>query len=215
VGQGLAWRPDWPHYNTDRPSLLPALAAACTREWLALRMSPDLASSVVMALRLDVQDYRHDDNLKKLADQARAADGASREALFRASYTFHQAIHPTGDAWRLFETTRLGDVLLIAERDEQWVRAGLGDTSRPTAERATMLQAVLSGMFEGEEKWRHDVERLRADVADQPELVALLDARLQPARISPEHAELKAKLEEKQRRNEEERASASHDSPHL
>jgi hypothetical protein len=207
VAEGVAWVQDWPHYKTARPFLLSALAAVCTRQVRNNHLTRDLASSIALTLRLTPHDMIGE-QIKELRERIAAVDTASRELLFWVEDSFRQSDHPLTDPWeRFWASTHHGPVNLNVEHDGEWIRAALKEQKRPVADRAMMLLACLGEIWDGIGLWRDYALRLRDEVADRVELVAMIDARLQPTKLNPEHEKLRAELAQQQKVREQQKAS--------
>lgn len=187
VSEGLVRSQEWPPYKSHRPFLLPALAAACARRMATGPLAPCLAQSVALALRLAGHRDESDRHLKTLRERVAMLGPGDREMLFWIEDGFRQSMHPLTDPGRRFwEAAREGPIRLDAKRDTAWIRAAVGDKKRPIPEREMMLDGALCHVWDRQEAWEDHARRLRADVADQADLVAVVDRQLEPVPINPE-----------------------------
>jgi hypothetical protein len=213
VADGMVWVSDWPHYKSARPFLLPALAATCMRLLSKNCMTSNLAMSITLALRLTVHDHDHlNDEAKALRKQLATLDIPSREVLFWAEDRFRQSHHPVADPWgRMWASVHHGPINLTAEQDDGWIRAALTDPNRPVEDRAMLFYIALTILWR-EQCPRHEyIKRLRMDVADCLELVAMADEQLKPVEISAERSAQELKWE-KERNAAERRRAKDHES---
>ena len=198
----------WPHCRSSRPFLLPALAATCNR--LAQERAPDtgLAVSMVLALRLAGHDFNSNEHLKTLRNWISAAGDAVREQLFWADDAFCLVHRARADPQhRFFEVATHGAVEL-SSGDEGWVLAAMRQRDRPVEQRALMLVAALHAAWDGRCPMRTRARKLRGEVSDMPELVALADRWMAPVTTSAEVRRWEAEAARRQAAEEDEAAKA-------
>ncbi len=187
VGEGMTRGQEWPPYKSLRPFLLPAFAAACERRMMIGPLTPCLAQSVALALRLAGHRDESDRHLKTLRELVAMLGPGDREMLFWIEDGFRQSTHPLTDPGRRFwAAAREGPIRLDAKRDAAWIHAAVADTTRPASEREMMLDGALCHVWNRKGTWEDHARRLRADVADQADLVAMIDRQLEPMPINPE-----------------------------
>ena len=204
LSAGLRWREEYPHIVCDRPHLSGALAATCVRG-LERSTSDAWLQASVLALRLHDREYSNDEPHEALRKRLTNLVAAENARLFLAEDSLGQSLHAIADPWmRLAEVIlHEGPVQLRPERDLDWIKKALGDTARPTNDRAMLLEAAM---------WlpsnRDHVSGLKSLVADQPSLIATIDERLKPSRhdeerrrLDKKHAELGKQQERQDAKN--------------
>ena len=137
----------------------------------------------VLALRLHNHTYGNDEAHKALHDRLANLAGDENARLFWAEDALVQSLYPTADSWkRLAEITlHDGPLELRAERDLDWIKEALDDTARSGNDRAMLLEAAMHLTPSGDE-WRDHMSGLKQMVADQPDLLAVIDERLKPSK---------------------------------
>ena len=192
LSAGLLWREEWPHIVCDRPHLSGALAATCMRG-LERSTSDAWLHASVLALRLHDREYSDNEAHEALRKRLTNLASAENECLFWAADSLGRSLHAIADPWmRLAEIIlHEGPVQLRPDRDLDWIKEALGDTTHPTNDRAMLLEAAMNLPPTGQERRDH-VSRLQPLVADQPSLVAVIDQRLKP----PKHDEELRRREE-------------------
>ena len=185
LSAGLCWEKEWHHIVCDRPHLSGALAAACVCGFDGGK-SEDWLHASVLALRLHHREYRNDEAHKMLHERLTNLPSEENARLFWAEDSLVQSLHAISDPWkRLVEVTfHDGTVELRTERDLVWIKEALGDKSRTEDDRAMLLEAAMR-LPPGPEHWRVHVSGLKPLVADQADLIAVINERLKP----PEHDE--------------------------
>ncbi|MGE8450548.1 MAG: hypothetical protein ACN6OP_08050 [Pseudomonadales bacterium] len=214
VAEGVEWRKEWPHAVSPRPYLLPALAAVCHRHILGGNFSVAVINSCVRVLRLvsTGDAYSDDESIKKLRQAFETAPANIRELAFWTDDSFCHECNQQTDAWRrFFEISSYGTVSLSAEKDRTWILHSLSDQTRPADERAVLLEAAMQTLASGQGAFDDHLRSLKEYVADLPELIATLDARLQPSPASRTNAQIELRhrkqAEEARRRRDKDHAS--------
>lgn len=188
----------------SRDYLIPALTAACIREWRQGPVSPDLVRASMRALRLHKRNYDSDDRREELRALMVEASPADRELAFWAGDDFMQMVHPETDTWSRIDAVTHHGFDLDREKDWGWITAALADKKRPIIEREVMLHAAYWASHGND--WRHQIAALRPFLKDEPSLVASLDKRLEPAKRHAEYERMER--DRAKRRKQEERRKA-------
>lgn len=210
VTEGLVWNKHWPHLVSQRPHLLSLLAAVCLRLIRADETGSKVLRSSVIALRLQREGHQRGDPSRSLRKTLTELDSSLREAIFWADDTFVQSLHYQADPWRrLFDTSYHGPLDLNDAQDGVWVQRILADCDCSLEERTMMLHASMRCIWDGIGNPRDHIESLKQYVADEPELMALIDRHLAPRELDPEEAELEAKIK-LQRQSAEREESRNH-----
>lgn len=195
IAEGLVWGSEWPHLVSNRPHLIPMLAAVCHRLIHNGKAEIETLRSSVIALRLGCDDYDHKEPMQKLRAAFSELPTPLREKIFWADDTFVESLHSETDPWsRLCRTFYRGPLDLNVMKDGAWMQRVLADTDRPLSERTMMLHALLREISDGD--WSAHIERLKLNAADQPELLALIDRSIALKEADPETTRLKAKMEQ-------------------
>ena len=202
VTEGAAWRNEnWPHTQSKRPDLMPALIAVCIRQFRTGVTTSELFRSSVLALRFTRDENSSEQPAKELRRFLASASSEQREAAFWADDAFLQALHPVKDAWgRVFHLSHYGGIRLNAKIDYGWVIRRLSDRGKATDEREMMLYAAMIELLRPEDNILEVLERLKACVADSGPLLAIIANRMKPAQVNEELRRLeeesaRAKLE--------------------
>ena len=174
LSAGLRWRKERPHIVCDRPHLSGSLAVTCVRGLDESKSDCWLHASV-LALCLHNREYSNDEAHKALHERLRNLSADENARLFWAKDSLVQSLHAIADPWkRLAEVTlQDGIIELRAERDLDWIKEALGDTTRSENDRAMLLEAAMH-LVPHREQWRDHVSGLKALVADQPSLLAAI-----------------------------------------
>jgi hypothetical protein len=202
VLKGAEWKnSEWPHTRTKRPDLIPALLAACNRQFRDGVTSAALYRSSVLVLRFTKSDHIQDQAAKELRAFLAKGTAAQRETAFWEDDSFMQALHPQTDAWhRVFHVSHYGGIHLDPEKDRDWVIRRLSDRTAPLADREMMLYSAMIDLLRQGDDVRAFTEGLKAYVADAPALMAVIDNRLAP---SPDQERMRQFGEEDARRKRE------------
>jgi hypothetical protein len=185
VMEDVQWSEQLHEPVSARDHLIPALTAACLREWREGAASPDLVVASIHAVRLPKRHYSSDERSHELRMILADASPTEREMAFWAADSLVQPLHPAKDAReRIFAAAFQRGLDLSYERDWGWISTALGDASRPLEDREVMLEAAI-WVTHGEQ-WREQLASLRPAVADQAALLDILEKRLEPAKPNPE-----------------------------
>ena len=135
----------------------------------------------------------------------RTADENAR--LFWAEDSLIQSLHAITDPRQrlVVITSHDGPVELRAERDLDWINEALGDTARSENDRAMLLEAAMC-LPPDREQWRDHVSGLKPLVADQPDLLSIIDKRLKPSKHDKESKRWEKR--EAKRKKQQERQEA-------
>ena len=207
VADGLTWTDRvYPHLQTARADLLPALAAACLRQSSEGVRTESWMQSTLLAVRLSNRDYGDERPLEQLRLTLGDLPAAAREAAFWHEAALLESLHPFKDAWsRLFELTHDRGISLDA-KDAVWVRRRLADPAEPLQNREMMLWAEMQMLPHEEALYRAQLGSLKPFVADAPALLAILEERLKPRE---EDSQLRNwEVQSADRKKEEERRQA-------
>lgn len=202
VLNGAEWdERKWPNTRTQRFDLIPALLAACNRQFREGVVNPALFRSSVLALRFIGDDHQQDQAAKELRAFLASAAPAQREAAFWEDDAFMQSLHPQTDAWhRVFHISHYGGIHLDPQKDRDWIIRRLSDKSVAIPDREMMLNAAMIDLMRPGDDVRAITEGLRVYVADAPTLISIIDNRLAP---SPNQEQMRRLAEEDARRKRE------------
>ena len=186
VSAGLRWQDGWPHIVSKRSDLSCALAATCVRGFNT-GSSKDWLRASALALRLPHQDHGSDEAYPQLQKLLAELPAERNAQLFWAEDALIQSIHPIANAWeRYYEVVGHGAVRINSVRDLNWIKKALSDSTRSSAERAMLLEAAMRHA-PSQEEWRDHILGLKSHVADQPELLGVIDHHLIPREPNEEH----------------------------
>ncbi len=190
ISEGLYWRVEYMPFVCNRSHLSGALSATCVRG-LAEEINEGWLSASVLALRLHDRQYSYGDAHTLLREQLADLPASHNKELFWAEDALLKSLRVFPDPWSRFVqiTMHDGPVKLLAERDLIWIKKALGNTNRDTNDRAMLLEAAMS-LCPNQEKYRN----LAKLVADQPDLLVVIDERLKPS----EHDKIRERLDRKQ-----------------
>lgn len=207
VTEDLAWANEWPHIFSKRSHLLSTLAAVCVRLIRRKDHREEVLRSSMIALALQRDDHKHEEQFKSLREVLTALGAKHREAVFWAFDSFNESFHPQADPWaRFFHVSYYGPLQLNYEQDAAWVRRILADNERPPLERAMMLHASMRSIWDCVGCPRDHIEGLKRYVVDNPALVQLIDQHLAPPKVDPEMIEQEARIDLQRKAGEESRA---------
>ena len=205
---GLRWDEELSHIVCDRSYLSSALAATCVRGLDGKNTDCWLRASV-LALRLHDREYGKDEAQNELHEQLRNLSADENARLFWVEDSLVQSLHSISDPWmRLVEVTKhMGFVKLRVERDLDWIKEALSDTTRSENDRAVLLEAAIC-LAPNRQQKRDHVSGLKPLVADQPNLLATIDERLKPSKHDNVEKQRKKKEAEWKKQREEKDAKA-------
>ena len=205
---GLRWRMEPPHVVCDRSYLSSALAATCVRG-LHGSNTDDWLRASVLALRLRHRDFGNDEPHKALHEELANLTADENARRFWAEDALVQSLHPMADPWERFAEVTLhdddGTIELRAERDLDWIKEALADTSRAVDDRAMLLEAAMR-LHPHSEQWKDNVSGLKPLVSDQPALVATIDESLKPSKRDEEHKLWKKRMADRKKQQEQRKA---------
>ena len=190
-----------------RPHLSGALAATCVRGLDGSKSDCWLHASV-LALRLHNREYSNDEVHKVLHERLRNLAADENARLFWAKDSLVQSLHAIPDPRKRLAEVTLHDrfVKLRAERDLDWIKEALGDTTRSENDRGMLLEAAMR-LAPHHEQWRDHVSGLKPLVADQPSLVAAINERLTPSEHDKELERWEKKEAEQKKQQERQDAN--------
>ncbi|MEQ8260276.1 MAG: ATP-binding protein [Alcanivorax sp.] len=196
----------WPHLVSKRQFLLPVLAATCLRLVQTATMTPELARSAVIALRLTERNYDRTDPAKRLEASFSDLHADVRRILFESEDALLQEHNPQSNALKRFlQLTSSGAAMSLRPTDSTWLLPLIADSGRPISDRAMALEAAIRLRDEHIE-WEDHLSDLKPGVADVPELVAYLDEIAQPR--EPTALEIRWQKEDAKRKKQSERRRA-------
>ena len=206
LADGLHWREEWPHLICDRSHLSGALAATCVQGLNGSRNDGWLHASA-LALRIDDREYDSNEVYKRLRERLSNLAADKNTRLFWVDDALMQSFHPIADPWQRFANIALlnGPVELRIERDLKWIKGALGDTKRPTDDRAMILQAAMY-LLSNSEQYRDHVLVLKPLVADKQSLISAIDEWLKPSKHETKHDRWKKKAAQRKKQNEQRNA---------
>lgn len=208
IADGLRWQKEWPHITSNRQYFSNALAATCLRG-LDANKSDEWFYASALALRLHHYEYSGDDTHKPLQERLISLNAEENARFFWAMDSLIQSLHTITDPWmRLIEISWHDiRVELHVDRDLGWIKKALSDVVRSIADRAMLLEAAIR-LPPIQEQWREYILGLKPLVADQIDLLAVIDARLKPSQQEKQHkrwekkeAERKIQRERKEAKN--------------
>ena len=202
VSYGLRWQKDWPRIVTDRPHLSSPLAATCLRGLATSRSDAWLHASV-LALRIPDREHGSDEARTALKERLMNLSADDNARLFWVADALDRSLHAEGGPWqRLYELAlHDGPVKLRADRDTIWVTRELGDVSRELMDRALLLEAAMWLSPTPESPNAH-IAGLKPLVADQPDLLAVIEQRLKPPKQDQEQLAWESKHTQEKLENE-------------
>ena len=208
---GLRWDEELSCIVCDRSYLSSALAATCLRG-LDGKITDRWLRASVLAFRLHDREYSYDDAYNELKKRSKNLSADENARLFWTEDSLVQSLHPIEDPCkRLVEViSNEGIVKLRSERDLNWIKEALGDTAQSEKNRAILLEAAICLGPNREQKGEH-LSGLKPLVADQANLIAIINERLKPLK----HDKMQERLEKneaewkKQREQKEAKAKAS------
>jgi hypothetical protein len=210
VMEEVQWSAQLHEPVSARDHLIPALTAACIREWREGTVTADLVEASSHAVRLPKRRYGSEELTSDLRTILAQASPIERETAFWAVDRLLQAVHPAKDSReRVFEAAFHRGLDLNFTTDWSWVSTGLADAGRSPEDREVMLEAAVR--ISHGQQWRDQVASLRPAVEDQPALLANLEKHLEPAKPNPEWEEMERKRE-KRRKQAERREVKDHES---
>lgn len=210
VSVDLGWQNEWSSLVCSYPHLSAGLAATCVRG-LNTSVTEEWLRVSALAVRLPQPEDGNNEafvQLRKLLSELPAKKNA---ALFWLNDELLQSIHPTTDSWKRYaRIARRGTVTIDPARDWEWIKADLADCTRPKSDRAMLLEAGMR-LAPSREEWRDHIIGLRSLVADQPELLAVIDERLKPSKEEKENRRWEIR-EAKRRKQQEQKKEEAHTS---
>lgn len=211
LAEGFRWHKKLSHFVSDRQYLSSALAATCVRG-LVMNKNDHWFHASVLALCLHHHEYSSDEAIKALHEQLKNLDAEERARLFWVENSLVQSHHATTDPGKRWAriTCSDGSVELRADRDLIWIKQALGDTERAANDRAMLLEGAI-WLSPNQEHWQDYLSGLKPLVADQQDLLDVIDERLKPSKYDEERKHRKEKEAERkkliERQDEENRAS--------
>ncbi|MDE0127945.1 MAG: ATP-binding protein [Gammaproteobacteria bacterium] len=201
--EGLCWKTEWPHIFCDRPYLSDVLSAVCVQGLDGAQTDAWLYASV-LALSLHDGAHINTDERRALEKRLRTLAADANARFFWTADAFFQSLHAHWDPWTRFAqiTVHDGPVKLQADRDLDWIKNALGDTTRSENERAMLLEAAMFVARNGEQ-WQDRVLDLKPLVCDQESLLAVIEDRLKRPTQSQEEQRWKKDQEERKQEQEE------------
>lgn len=209
VEDGQSWdEHKWPHLQTPRHFVVPALASSCVRLFERGVRTPELLRSAIVAYRLTDRDRVFLESRKAIHEVFKSAGGDVREALFLADDAFLQSVKPEAEAFKRYFRVAVhdGTIELDPALDAAWLTARVSDRSIPADQRAVALEALIR--MRGGATSEGFTAALKSHVCDQPDLVAVLDDLAKPRKQSAVMAELEREDAERQRQRERADAQA-------
>lgn len=206
VIEGARWNAQLHQVEISRHYLIPALTAACMREWREGQpFHADLLEASVWALRLPEREYDPDNRVHELRVILSQRPAADRERAFWIDDRLLQELHPQTDYWNRLAAVAIHDGHGVNyDQDWGWISAALADVTRPIEERHVMLQAAF--LTSHGEAWRDQLEALRPAVQDHNELLAALDKRVEPAKRNPDLERMRRENAKRQKQAERRQA---------
>jgi hypothetical protein len=207
VMEDVQWSSQLHQPISGRDYLIPALTAACIREWQEGKTSSGLVGASIHAVRLPNRHYDADDRKHELRAILSEISAADREAAFWMDDELLQRLHPAKNGRSRVSASALDPGLdLDQAKDWDWISAALADTDRPLEDRELMLEAAI--WISHGDHWREQVASLRPSVGAEPALLAILEQRIEPPKRNP--AWEKMERDRKKRRKQAERRDARH-----
>lgn len=176
ISDGLQWRQEqWPHMVSPRQYLSSTLAAVCIRG-LDHQCSEQWIHACVLALRLRQHEYDDDKIHNELSQRINELDSKNRKQVFWAIDALVQSLCPIDDIWkRVVEIIPYDSLIkLTVQLDQAWVVNDLQDKNKPSFEHQILMHIAIYRL-------RIPLSDLRELVADQPDLLSLLDEAIKPS----------------------------------
>ena len=199
----------YPHIQTGRPDVIPALVAVCCRQAAAGLITPDWVRSSLLAVRLSGREYTGDKPSIELRRALEELPSEMREAGFWDEVAWLESLHPSNDAYnRVFEITHDKGIVFDEVKDAAWVRRCLSDAGAPLKNREMMLWAEI--VFLSRTRADHPalLEELKTHVADAPTLISIIDMQLEPRPRNDEIRHWEARSATQKRKEERNQAKA-------
>lgn len=212
VEEGGSWdEQKWPHLQTTRHFVVPALASTCVQLFDREVRTPELLRSAIIAYRLTDRDSSFRESKISLRNVFMNADSGLREALFLADDAFLQSVKEETDTFKRYYRIAFdnGTIALDLALDAKWLTATLSNSSIPADQRAIALEALVR--MRDDATWEDHLAALKTHVSDLPALVAVLDELAKPRKQSAIMAkwERENAKRKKQRERREAKARAS------
>ncbi|WP_367870872.1 NACHT domain-containing NTPase [Luteolibacter sp. Populi] len=210
ASQRLVWENEWEDILSDHPQLSVGLASVCIRG-ISTGITDEWLRASALALRLS----RPLDGGREVFEQLESLLGKLpadiNEKLFWIEDGLLQSIQPATIPWKRYARVALrGTAKINQKRDGDWIRAALASRIRSTSDRAMLLEGAMR-LSPSREEWEDYMLGLKPLVADQPELVAVIEDRLKPSPDDEEtkrwEAEEAERQEQRKRQENEARAS--------
>ncbi len=200
----------YPHLQTKRPFLIPALVATCLRQSVTGVATEAWAFSTLIALRLSANDHSEKNSLETLRRTIVDLPPNVREAAYWQEDTLQEKFHQHNNPWnRVFDLSYYGGIQLTAEKDDEWVRKHLADPNEPLDRREMMLRAEGQLLVRPKGDFQQILEGLKPLVADAPSLLEIIDGWLMQPAESEEVKRLRAQ-QEKHAKQRERRHAKDH-----
>ncbi|MEW4468966.1 hypothetical protein AB1K62_14160 [Parasphingorhabdus sp. JC815] len=199
-----SWQKDrWPHLQSDREHLIPALVATCLKEGPKKFLSQGWLRAAVIALKIGDKDYQQREALEALSERVLSAGPDVRMRLFWEADNLLQEFKPESDPYTRFANATLREHLFLDAEDHDWVIGFLGDSGAPTDKRAVALEAAIR-LPRGDVEWVEWLEGLKRHVADEVALTRNLEDRAKKRdreleRMEKRHQKHKEKAERKKK----------------
>lgn len=209
--EGMTWEHDkFPHLRTKRPDLKASLLAACRRQAAEGVRTEQWINSALLVIRLSTDASIERDALVELQRTLTELSSDAREAAFWKEDTFLTRLHQPKDSWhRVYDLSRYGGIQLNDEKDAAWVRRRLSSPEEPLEHREMMLWSEILLLNSSATDHRGLLERLKQFVSDAPSLIAIIDGRLKPQKITASIRRMEAE-HAKRTKHEERRTAKAH-----
>lgn len=178
ISADLRCQEQWPHYTSDNPHLATILAVTCIRG-LDGKISIEWLRSSVLVMLLAQHDYPESKDFSKLLNLLNGLPPEYSREFFWATDSLLQSLRSITDPWERYASTTLQwKIRLQCDRDADWIKADLADSSCSEADRSMLLETALQ-LRPGDDTWLAYMEGLKEEVTDLPEFGQRIDERIQ------------------------------------
>lgn len=208
VSEKLKWDKDQHMITGSRQHLNEPLSATCL---IGLKRSKNNAwlYASILATRLNHRDYHYEESIKKLHEVLDNLNADTKARLFWITDRFMQSVNFHDNAWeRLTAITHHENrINLQAEKDAQWIKKALGESTRDIGERAMLLEAAVR-LKPDTDTWQVQAQRLKPLIVDNSALIDRLNVWLQSPKYDKETRRWEKRAAERKVRETRKQAAA-------
>jgi hypothetical protein len=148
----------WGQYHSSKPFIVSVLAAICVRIISNFAMDIDLASSIVLTLRVFDRNSHVNPSVESLRKLIRTLPATDREIIFWQEDEISQSYFPRSDSReRLIHAQIHSSIGSLSGRDSEWIQSTLLGEAMPLPQREMMLWACISRIQEtqcNDQQWQ-------------------------------------------------------------